>query len=182
MNQQNIIQLAKDGNEEAIVALLKNTESSVYKTAFYFMGNEHDAKDVTQEVLIKIYTKLNTFQEKSQFHTWVQRITTNICMDKFRKNKNDISLEGYEMLLPDYSNVEKEIENKELLEEIMTQIKSLPEKIKAVMILRYFQEFSYQEIADSLDIPINTVKSYLFRGRDQILTGMKTAKQGGVHR
>lgn len=89
VNQQNIIQLAKGGNQEAIVTLLKNTESSVYKTAFYFMGNEHDAKDVTQEVLIKIYTKLNTFQEKSQFHTWVQRITTNICMDKFRKNKTE---------------------------------------------------------------------------------------------
>jgi len=175
-----MIQLAKAGNHEAVVELLKQAEPSVYKTAYYFMGNEHDAKDVTQEALIKIYTKLETFQEKAKFQTWVQRITTNICIDKFRKNKNDISIEGSEMTIPGFSDVAKEVEDKAMVEELLDQIKLLPEKIKSVMILRYFHDFSYQEIADTLDLPINTVKSYLFRGRDQIHTRMKAAIQGGV--
>ncbi|OEF96906.1 RNA polymerase subunit sigma [Vulcanibacillus modesticaldus] len=168
MNQQQLIQLAKAGNKKALVDLLKSIEKPIYKTAFYFMGNEHDAKDVAQEALIKVYTKLNTFQDKSQFNTWVQRIVTNICMDKFRKNKNFVSIEGSEMVLASKLNIEQEIENKVMMEELITQIMLLPEKIKAVMILRYLHDFSYQEIAQILDLPINTVKSYLFRGRDKL--------------
>ncbi len=182
MNQQKIIQSAKAGNREALIQLLKQIEGSIYTTAFYFMGNEHDAKDVTQEALLKVYTKLDTFQEKATFRTWVQRITTNICIDKFRRNKTDVSIEGLEMVLTDYSNIEEEVVNKEMMEELMEQISLLPEKIKSVMIFRYIHEFSYQEIANTLDIPINTVKSYLFRGRDQIQRKMKIAGQGGVHR
>lgn len=178
VNPQNeLIQSAKAGDQEALVQLLKSVEGTIYKTAFYFMGNEHDAKDATQDTLVKIYTKIDSFQEKSKFNTWVQRIATNICMDKFRMNKNDISIEGSEMVLKGNINVEKEIENKVLLEDLVKQIKLLPDKIKAVMILRYLHEFSYHEIAESLDLPLNTVKSYLFRGRDQL---QKMYQQGGV--
>lgn len=168
MGQKELIHLAKAGNKEAMINLLKSVENSIFKTAFYFMGNEHDAKDAAQEALMKVYTKLNTFQEKSQFTTWVQRITTNVCMDKFRKNKNEFSFDSTEIILPDNLNIEKKIENKVMVEELIVLIYRLPEKIKAVMILRHFHEFSYQEISDVLNLPLNTVKSYLFRGRDQL--------------
>lgn len=178
MNQQELIILAKAGDREALINLLKSIESSVYKTALYFMGNEHDAKDATQEALIKVYTKLDTFQEKAKFNTWVQRITTNICMDKFRKDKNDISIEGTEITISGNLDIEKEVENKILLEEITDYIQNLPDRIRAVIILRYMHEFSYQEIADSLDLPLNTVKSYLYRGRDILLKEFQ--QRGGV--
>jgi len=178
VNQQEIIKLAKAGDKEALINLLKSIESSVYKTALYFMGNEHDAKDVTQEALIKVYTKLDTFQDKAKFNTWVQRITTNICIDKFRKNRNDISIEGEEITVLGSLNIEKQVESKILLEEITNYIQELPNKIRAVIILRYMHEFSYQEIADSLDLPLNTVKSYLFRGRDMLLKEYQ--QRGGV--
>lgn len=178
MNQQELIILAKAGDKEALINLLKSIESSVYKTALYFMGNEHDAKDATQEALIKIYTKLDTFQEKAKFNTWVQRITTNVCMDKFRKDKNVISIEGSELTVLGSLNIEKEVESKILLEEVTNYIQNLPNKIRAVIILRYMHEFSYQEIADSLDLPLNTVKSYLFRGRDMLLKEYQ--QRGGV--
>lgn len=168
MDQKELIQLAKAGDKEAIVDLLKSVERPIYNTAFYFMGNEHDAKDITQEALIKVYTKLDSFEEKAQFKTWVQRITTNLCMDKFRSNKHDISIEGAELVVRDYIDTQKEIENKIMVEDLITKIMLLPKKIKAVMILRYVNEFSYNEISDVLGIPINTVKSYLFRGREKI--------------
>ncbi|MGD9676788.1 MAG: RNA polymerase sigma factor [Vulcanibacillus sp.] len=178
MDQKELIQLAKTGNKEALVDLLKSVERSIYSTAFYYMGNEHDAKDITQEALIRVYTKLDSFEEKAQFTTWVQRITTNLCMDKFRSNKHNISIEGAEMIIQDCIDTEKEVENKIMVEELMTKVMLLPEKIKAAMILRYFNEFSYQEIAEVLDIPVNTVKSYLFRGREKIYVEYH---QGGVN-
>ena len=178
MDQKELIQLAKVGNKEALVDLLKSVERSIYSTAFYYMGNEHDAKDITQEALIRVYTKLDSFEEKAQFTTWVQRITTNLCMDKFRSNKHNISIEGAEMIIQDCIDTEKEVENKIMVEDLMTKVMLLPEKIKAAMILRYFNEFSYQEIAEVLDIPVNTVKSYLFRGREKIYVEYH---QGGVN-
>jgi len=178
VDQKELIQLAKVGNKEALVDLLKSVERSIYSTAFYYMGNEHDAKDITQEALIRVYTKLDSFEEKAQFTTWVQRITTNLCMDKFRSNKHNISIEGAEMVIRDCIDTEKEVENKIMVEDLMTKVMLLPEKIKAAMILRYFNEFSYQEIAEVLDIPVNTVKSYLFRGREKIYVEYH---QGGVN-
>lgn len=180
MNQDDLVQMAKAGDREATTNLLKSVETSVFRTAYYFMGNEHDARDATQDALVKIYTKLDTFQEKAKFTTWVQRITANICMDKFRKKKkNEISFDGAELTIQDDFNIEKDVENRFMVEELIKHIINLPENIKSVMILRYLQEFSYQEIADTLDIPLNTVKSYLYRGRDQL---QKYYQQGGVHR
>ncbi len=168
MDQRELIRLAKAGDKKAIIDLLKSIEGSIYSTAFYFMKNEHDAKDITQEALIKVYTKLDSFEEKAQFKTWVQRITSNLCMDKFRSNKHDISIEGTELVVRDYLDTQKEVENKIMTEDLIIKIKQLPDNMKAVMILRYVNEFSYSEISDVLDIPLNTVKSYLFRGREKI--------------
>lgn len=168
MDQKELIQLAKAGDRKAIIDLLKSVEGPIYNTAFYFMKNEHDAKDIAQEALIRVYTKLDSFEEKSQFKTWVQRITTNLCMDKFRSNKHDISIEGTEMVVRDYLDTQKEVENKIMVEDLIVKIKLLPKNMKAVMVLRYVNEFSYNEISDILGIPLNTVKSYLFRGREKI--------------
>lgn len=176
VNQKEQIKLAKNGDKEMLINLLKSVEKPIYNTAFYYMGNEYDAKDVTQEALIKIYTKINTFQEKSQFNTWVQRITYNICMDKFRKNRNEVSIDGAEIVLPSDFETEQEIENKIMVEELISKILVLPENIKAVMILRYVQEFSYKEIAEVMNVPLNTVKSYIYRGREKLI---KEYNQGG---
>jgi len=181
-NPQELIPLVKAGDQQALVDLLKSIESPIYKTAYYFMGNKHDALDVTQEALLKVYTKLDTFQEKAKLTTWVQRITANICMDKFRKNKKEVIIDSQELNISEDLCIEKEIENKILVEELIRNINQLPSKIKTVMILRYLQEFSYQEISETLDLPLNTVKSYLFRGRDQLQTMMKKEQTGGVQR
>ncbi len=183
MNQQEQlewVQLAKAGDNQALILLLKSIEPTIYKTAFYFMGNEHDAKDVTQDALMKVYTKLHTFQEKAQFKTWVQRITTNLCMDYFRKRREEISIEGSELPLTLNENLEEDVETRLILEEVIIEINQLSPALRAVMILRHLHEFSYQEIANALDIPINTVKSHLHRGRDQLQAVMNKRK-GGVH-
>lgn len=178
MNQEDLIQMAKAGDREAIINLLKSVESAVYKTAFYYMGNEHDAKDAAQDALIRIYTKIDTFQERAKFSTWAQRITANICMDKFRKKKNEISIDGAELTVQEDFNLEQAIENKLMIKELNELILVLPENLRATMILRYFHEFSYQEISEALSLPLNTVKSYLFRAREQL---QKHYQQGGVH-
>lgn len=174
------IHAAQQGDREAMVELLREIETPVYRTAYYMLGDEQEAMDAAQEALIRIYTKINTYEEKALFRTWVQRIVTNICIDKFRKNKQTVSIEEHELVFAAQDNIEEEIERVVLSSDIKRAIDLLPDAHRTVVVLRYLQDFSYGEIAESLDMPLNTVKSYLFRARQQLQMLLKEHQEGGV--
>jgi len=136
--------------------------------------------DAAQEALIRIYTKINSYEEKAQFKTWVQRIVTNICIDKFRRAKPSVSIEEHEMVFQDNQNVESEVMSTYVAKDIQDAINKLPEHHRTVIVLRYLQDLSYNEIADCLDLPLNTVKSYLFRARQQLQNLLQEYQKGGV--
>lgn len=175
-----LIKAAQSGDRDALITLLREIENHVYRTAFYILGNEQDAQDAAQEALVRIYTKIQSYEEKALFKTWVQRIVTNICIDKFRKQKATVSIEEHNMMFSTNSNVEDEIISSYVAKDIQEAIEKLPERHRTVIVLRYLQDFSYNEIADSLDLPLNTVKSYLFRARQQLQTLLQDYQKGGV--
>lgn len=180
MVEQGLIRAAQAGDRDALITLLREIEGQVYKTAFYILHNEQDAMDASQEALIRVYTKIGSYEEKAQFKTWVQRIVTNICIDKFRRTKPTVSMDEHEMVFPDKQNVEREVLSGYMAEDIREAIDQLPEHHRTVIVLRYLQDFSYNEIADSLDLPLNTVKSYLFRARQQLQNRLQEYQKGGV--
>lgn len=180
MVDPSLVRSAQAGDKDALVDLLRQIETHVYRTAYYILNNEQDALDASQEALIKIYTKINTYEEKAQFKTWVQRIVTNICIDKFRRTKPTVSIEEHDFVFTDSKFVEHEVLSNFAVEEIKQAIEKLPEHHRTVVILRYLQDFSYNEIADSLDLPLNTVKSYLFRARQQLQQLLQDYQKGGV--
>lgn len=175
-----LIRAAQAGDRDALITLLREIESHVYRTAYYIVGNEQDAMDAAQEALIRIYTKIDTYEEKAMFKTWVQRIVTNICIDKFRKKKPTVSIEEHQLNFSSEQNIEEEIVLSDVASEIRVAINKLPEHHRAVVVLRYMQDFSYKEIAESLNLPLNTVKSYLFRARQQLQTLLQEYQKGGV--
>lgn len=180
MVEQELIRAAQSGDRDALITLLREIENHVYRTAFYVLGNEQDALDASQEALIRIYTKISSYEEKALFKTWVQRIVTNICIDKFRRTKPTVSIDQHEMVFTESENVEDTVMSTYLAKDIREAIDKLPEHHRAVVVLRYLQDFSYNEIADSLDLPLNTVKSYLFRARQQLQTLLQDYQKGGV--
>lgn len=180
MSDTELIRQAQAGDHEALVELLRSIENSVYRSAFYILGSEQDALDAAQEALIRIYRKIDTYQEKAKFTTWVQRIVSNICMDKFRANKETISIDEHEIVIPDRNNVEEEILVNSLSNDIKKAIQLLPKQYRLVVVLRYLEDFSYQEIADTLELPLNTVKSYLFRARQQLQELLHDYQKGGT--
>lgn len=163
-----LIKAAQSGDRDALITLLREIENHVYRTAYYILGNEQDALDAAQEALIRIYTKINSYEEKAQFKTWVQRIVTNLCIDKFRRAKPTVSIEQHDLSFTDHKTVEDEVMSSYIAQDIREAIDKLPEHHRSVVVLRYLEDFSYNEIAESLDLPINTVKSYLFRARHQL--------------
>jgi RNA polymerase sigma factor (sigma-70 family) len=175
-----LVRSAQSGDRDALITLLREIEPHVYKTAYYMLNNEQDALDVAQEALIRVYTKINSYEEKAQFKTWVQRIVTNICIDKFRKVKPSVSMDEHEMTFSAETNVENEVISTYIAQDIQEAIEKLPEHHRTVVVLRYVEDFSYNEIAESLDLPINTVKSYLFRARKQLQILLQEYQKGGV--
>ena len=175
-----LIKAAQKGDRDALITLLREIETHVYRTAYYLLGNEQDAKDAAQEALLRIYMKIGSYEEKAKFKTWVQRIVTNICIDKFRKDRATVSIEEHNIVFMSRQTVEDELMNSYAAKDIREAIDRLPEHHRAVVILRYLQDFSYNEIADSLDLPLNTVKSYLFRARQQLQSLLREYQKGGV--
>ncbi|TCZ77040.1 sigma-70 family RNA polymerase sigma factor [Paenibacillus albiflavus] len=175
-----LVRAAQSGDREALITLLRDIETHVYRTAYYVLNNEQDALDATQEALIRIYTKIGSYEEKALFKTWVQRIVTNICIDKFRKNKPTISIEESDPYLTYNQDVEEEVMTMYLAKDVREAIDKLPEHHRTVIVLRYLQDFSYNEIAESLGLPLNTVKSYLFRARQQLQSLLQEYQKGGV--
>lgn len=128
MGEAELIRKAQSGDHEALVELLRTIETSVYRSAFFILGNEQDALDAAQEALIRIYRKIDTYQEKAKFSTWVQRVVSNVCMDKFRAKKETVSIDEHELIIPDRNNVEDEILLNSLSQDIKAAIGKLPKQ------------------------------------------------------
>jgi RNA polymerase sigma-70 factor (ECF subfamily) len=175
-----LVRAAQSGDREALLTLLREIETHVYRTAYYMLGNEQDAMDASQEALIRIYTKINSYEEKALFKTWVQRIVTNICIDKFRKTKPTVSIDEHEMTFVAPHNTEDAALLGDMSRAVREAIDLLPDNHRSVVVLRYLHDFSYNEIADALQLPLNTVKSYLFRARQQLQTLLREYEKGGV--
>jgi len=149
---------SQGGDEEAFAALFQKYKNLVYKTAYLMLGDANETEDVLQEVFIQVHKSLHTFQpSKGAFTTWLHRITVNRCLNRRRKRR-PLSLD--ESSLSSLSSRSPSSESREV-EVVRQAVSRLSEKQQAVVILRYYWELPYAEIAQILDIPVGTVKSRL---------------------
>ncbi len=175
---EKLVRELKAGKEEAFDEIVKIYQRKIYALAFNLTRNPMDAQDVTQDVLLSIFKKIDTFQGKSAFSSWVYRITLNAAYMKLRTRKKDQSVSLEEMLpsfnnsgfqqekLLDWSEATDSLlfskETRKLIEQAVDQ---LPEKEKVVFLLRDVEELSTERVAEILDLSIPAVKSRLHRAR-----------------
>jgi len=141
-------------------------------------GNQAEAADITQEAFLNAYKFLYRFQQGRKFSSWIYKITINICRDRFKKRHLSIvSLDN--PLVTEDGELERQFEADSLTPDLWLEIKekqrfiqeivyALPNKYRSVIILRYFQNLSYEEISEFLDLPISTIKTRLFRAREKL--------------
>lgn len=182
--EQNIESAKHKTDEELVVLSLASKNNYQYlmqryekKLLRYIMSisnfSHEDAEDVLQDVFIKAFRKLNGFDKNLQFSSWIYRITHNETISHFRKKKTrpqKFSGEINEVLLDflkDDSNIEKEIINEQSFERVRSSIDALDAKYKAVLVLKYIDDKSYQEISDILKKPVGTVATLLNRAKKQ---------------
>jgi RNA polymerase sigma-70 factor, ECF subfamily len=152
-----IINRAQSGDREAFAILFEQYKNLVYKTAYLMLGESTEAEDALQEIFVQVYKSLSGFDpKKAAFTTWLYRVTFNYCLNHRRK-KHPLAL-PLEEISPTFKS---EFPGTQLADEEVLQqaIEKLTDKQRAVVILRYFWDLPYAEIAQILDIPLGTVKS-----------------------
>lgn len=153
-----LIDKAKEGNKNAFIACVQPYEADMYRMAFVFMKNEHDALDVLQDAILKAYESLHTLREPNYFKTWLIKIIINCCISKLKVAKKVIHIEPKLMDLWQVSD--QDIPLQITLEKLVNEL-SLEEK--NVVILRFYQGYTLGEISEMIEIPLGTVKSLLYR-------------------
>ena len=176
------------GSKEAFETLMRKYYPSLLNFIYRYTGDKATAEDLTQEVFIRVYKSVSTYVPKAQFKTWLYKITRNISLNELRRYKHRVvSLNA--TIEIDGEQIPRQIEDKkmkrpdevlihsETVQTVKRAIYALPERQRAVIILRRYEGFSYQEIARTMKISEKAVKSLLSRARENL----KNALSGLIH-
>ena len=176
-----ILERAACGEIEAFQQVYKATSGFVYNVALRITQNSADAEEVTQDVFMKIYHSLKDFRQRSTFKTWLYRVTVNTAINRYRKTKREqkdmLDYDSLSGVLPGGSSAAEGAIQSDDETRLRALLNILNPEFKTCLVLREIEGFSYQEIAATLKIPLNTVRSRLKRAR-QIL--LEAARKGLV--
>ena len=164
------IKACKQGDRSAFRDLFEAHKDRVYTIAFHYGGNEDTARDVTQQVFLKMFTNINQFREDSQFTTWLYRIVANACADEHRRRRRFVpfSPEIEVRHMTGRGLQEEGYHRRQVADSVRGAIAELTPKLRLPILLKYVEGLSYDEIAESLGISIGTVSSRLNRGHKML--------------
>lgn len=165
MDDAQLIARAAGGDRTAFVTLVERHRGMVYRVAFQYAGNHHDADDIAQEVFIKVYRSLGGFRHDAQFTSWLYRIAMNACIDHGRRRSPAFSLSGdeerpFEVAAED-PDPEARVFAGEVREAVAAAVDRLPPQQRAIFAMRHFEGMKLIDIADSLGVAEGTVKRQL---------------------
>lgn len=176
--EQRIIQNAKDGDHTAFAELVDLYKDRVYHISYRMLGNRQEAEDVAQETFIRVYNNLESYNPQYKFSTWIYRIATNLSIDYIRRRKQNFSLDAdisgaegldwHDRLADTGLGPEEEVLADEFQNEVQSAIMDLNPKYRSVMVLRYIQDLSLQEISETVQLPVSTIKTRIHRGREAL--------------
>jgi RNA polymerase sigma-70 factor, ECF subfamily len=162
-----ILEACRRGDREAFRALYDTYKDRVYSIAYYFFHADADAaSEVTQQVFLKLMRELTRFRGDAAFSTWLYRLVVNACVDRSRSRRKDAIGEDSVVLdrMAAHPSHEEFFARREVAESVQQAIAALPGKLRAAILLRYFEDLSYADMAAALNCSIGTVASRLSRG------------------
>lgn len=170
-----LIKRFNEGEKEVFRILINRHKEKVRNIIFITLSELDAIDDIAQEVFITVFKNLKNFRYESQFTTWLYRITINKCKDYLRKKK---VRKIFSSVDEDYDFSSTQIdENDDVRQIVRKAIDELPDKLRIPMILRDIEGFSYQEISETLDLDLGTVKSRIFRAREALRKNLEPMKK-----
>lgn len=178
-----LIKQALEGDQQAYTEILKKYRAPLYNLLYRMVKNKMETEDLVQEAFIKAFKSLASFNDDYAFSTWLYKIAINNCIDHFRKKKLktfpiDKPIESKDGSIkrefPDVSyQPDKYLLSKEKEKIINEAIQNLPEKYRTAIVLRHNEDKSYEEISETMGIPLGTVKARIFRAREMLKKELK---------
>ncbi len=165
--EESVIRRAQIGERDAMDEIMEICRGTVRNHALRMLRDSDDANDATQETFVKAFRGLKSFDADRPFIPWILRICTNCCVDMIRHRKfHAEAIEKHEYALYDESlDIETGVENRENSEYVQGAITRLPDRYREIIVMRHYRHMDVNEIANALNKPEGTVKSWLFRAR-----------------
>jgi RNA polymerase sigma-70 factor, ECF subfamily len=160
-----LVKRCLENDRDAAGALVDRYQQRLFNVALRMLNNVQDAEDVTQTVFLNAFRKLRTYDPKYRFFSWVYRMTVNESLNVLKRRKPAVTLEDELEILAPGAAPDRAADAEDRVGRALMNLK--PDD-RAVVVLRHFVSFSYQEIADVLEIPVRTVKSRLFTARERL--------------
>lgn len=160
MKNLSLVKKAINGNEEAFETLVKNESERLYKTAFLYVRNKEDALDVLQETIYKAFISIEQVKQPQFFNTWLTKILIRTAYDVLRKRKKVVFDESLIRNVSD--NHVRDVEGEM---DVLNAITNLNKNYQTVIILYYYHDFTIHQIAETMEKPENTIKTYLRRAK-----------------
>jgi RNA polymerase sigma-70 factor (ECF subfamily) len=176
-----IVESCRSGDRDAFRALYDLTKDRVYSIAFYFFRCDSTAaSDVTQQVFLKLMTSIHQFRGDADFSTWLYRLVVNTCVDSARSRRSDAAISDRSSLealfVPDTQ--EADYARAQTAESVRAAVSALPPRFRIAVLLRYFEDLSYEQMAAALDCSMGTVASRLSRGHKILAQTLKKTLKG----
>ncbi|HEY5586192.1 MAG TPA: sigma-70 family RNA polymerase sigma factor [Ruminiclostridium sp.] len=171
---EELVRKAQKGDDEAFYLIISNVKAKLYNTAYNYLKNESSALEAVSEATCRAYISIGKLKDCKYFSTWVTRIIINYCMDELRYLSKNSPMNQIEFssiyIMDEESGIEKSLD-------LMTNLKLIKPKYRDVIILKYIEDISIEEIARSLNKPEGTIKTWINRGLKQLRLHMKGSEQ-----
>ncbi|HLB85693.1 MAG TPA: sigma-70 family RNA polymerase sigma factor, partial [Steroidobacteraceae bacterium] len=178
-----LIEQCLAGDQSAWEQIVRQNWRKVFNVAYKFVGKHDEAEDLTQDIFLKIFKALKTFDRRANFQTWIISISRNLCIDHYRSVRKERQTIARDVDSNDLqpASVERgpyaQAEHQDLRAQLRQALETLPITLRTAVVLRDLQELSYQEIADRLGLPEGTVKSRINRGRIELAHQLKRVQE-----
>ncbi|MGQ9465094.1 MAG: RNA polymerase sigma factor [bacterium] len=177
-SDEKLIMMVKNGECEAFAPLIERYRMSIYRLVYQMVYNRDDTEDLVQEIFIKAYHGIRSFKSGYKFLPWLSRIAVNHTLNFIKKEKK-VNIQPLEWVQDYADNKGDPVEiakEKMLKEKIAKAMAQLPQKYRVILVLRVEEQLSYEEISQTLDIPVGTVMSRLARAREHLRNIFKNLK------
>lgn len=195
MDDAELIARAAEGDRNAFVTLVERHRAMVYRVAFQYSGNHHDADDIAQDVFIKVHRSLAGFRRDAQFTSWLYRVAMNTCIDHGRRRSDAVSLDGVRAGGREDAHVlqvpagdpgpEQRVYAGEVRRAVETAVDGLPPQQRLIFTMRHFEGMKLIDIAEALGIAEGTVKRQLHSAVHRLRRALRTVREPalspGVH-
>jgi RNA polymerase sigma-70 factor (ECF subfamily) len=177
---ETLIQRCLRGDQLAWDLIVRRHWRMVFNVAYKFVGKYDEAEDLTQDIFLKVFKSLDTFDRRANFQTWLMSVSRNLCIDHYRRVRKERETIDRDVDANELSPISSEQSQVDALEQrdrvvlLRHALASLPETLRTAVLMRDIQELSYQEIADTLRLPEGTVKSRINRGRTELARHIRT--------